>query len=167
MVVEESVNSRYGINYELNDDEKLFIAVIAGESISEGELGWQIVANVIMNRVGSREWAKFTTPREIIEQPHQFTCLSGGGSREYRKAVEYLENRVDDGGIYEQLISTVMPIYYNEVEDITGGAQLYYSPKHMNPPGSAPDWANSYKEIEVEGIEREDFVIFTGERVDQ
>lgn len=162
---DEDVCSDYGIDYELNDDEKLFIAVIAAESIGEGELAWKVVANVIMNRVGSAEWSNYVTPREVIEKKNAFSCLLNGGSKEYKKAVEYLENRVDDDGIYEQLIAVVMPIYYGEELDVTGGAQLYYSPKSMSPPGSEPWWASYYKQITVEGIDPNDFVLFTGERI--
>lgn len=161
---EENTSSKYGVDYELNEEEKLFIAVVAGESIGQGELGWQVVANMIMNRVGSREWAALKTPTEVMNSNH-FDCLKEGGSNEYNKAVKYLENRVNDNGIYEQLISVVMPIYHGETTDITGGAQLYYSPRSMKPPGSKPWWEKYYKKVTVEGIDPNDFVLFTGERI--
>lgn len=77
-VEDDNTSSNYGIDYDLNEDEKLFVAVVAAESIGEGELGWQVVANVIMNRIGSGEWKSFATPRQVIEQPLQFSCLLEG-----------------------------------------------------------------------------------------
>ncbi len=164
-IEEKHVKLKYGLNYELDKDEKFFIAVIAGESIGEGELAWQSIANVIMNRVGSREWSSLKTAREVMEQKGRFQCLSNGGSTEYCKAVEYMENRDGSDALYEQLISVIMPIYHGEVNDITGGAQLYYSPKSMNPPGSVPTWAAYYKRISVPGIDPNEFVFYTGERI--
>lgn len=162
---EGSGESDYGITYSLNEDEKLFVAVVAAESIGEGQLAWQVVSNVIMNRVGQREWSKLTTPTEVMKQKYQFSCLNDGGSPQYLKAVTYLKNRVDDGNTYEQIISVVMPIYHKEVSDITGGAQLYYSPKSMIPAGSAPSWASVYKQITVPGIKSDDFMLYTGEKI--
>jgi len=52
--------------------------------------------------------------------------------------MNYLTSRIDNNNIYEQLIAIVMPVYHSEVEDITGGAQLYYSPKSMVPVNSIP-----------------------------
>ena len=164
-VTEGSGKSDYDITYNLNEDEALFVAVVAAESIGEGQLAWQVVSNVIMNRVGQREWSKLTTPTEVMKQKYQFSCLNDGGSPQYLKAVNYLKNRVDDGNTYEQIISVVMPIYHREVSDITGGAQLYYSPKSMVPPGSAPSWASVYKQITVPGIKSDDFMLYTGEKI--
>lgn len=154
----------YGIYYDLSEEEKKFIAVVAGESIGQGPLAWKVIANVIMNRVGSREWSEYKTPSEVMIAKF-FSCLLPGYDEEYQLAMNYLENRVNDRNRYEQLISTVMPIYHKEVPDITGGAQLYYSPRSMKPPYSKPDWAASYKQIYIEGIDPDDFVIFTGEKI--
>lgn len=156
----------YDINYELDKDEEFFVAVVAAESVGEGELGWKVVANVIMNRVGQREWEDLKTPKAVMQQKDQFSCLKNGGSNQYKLAVNYLKNRKDDNNKYEQLISVVMPIYHGEVTDITNGAQLYYSPKSMVPPGSKPYWADKYKRIYVNGINSSDFVLYTGERID-
>jgi len=156
----------YDINYKLDKDEAFFVAVVSAESVGEGELGWKVVANVIMNRVGQREWEKLKTPRAVMEQPGQFSCLNDGGSPQYKKAVNYLKNRTNNNNKYEQLIAVVMPIYHGETTDITNGAQLYYSPKSMVPPGSKPYWADKYKRIYVSGINSNDFVLYTGERID-
>lgn len=96
-----------------------------------------------MNRIGQREWKHLKTPRAVIQQKNQFSCLNDGGSDQYKLAVNYLKNRRDDNNKYEQLISVVMPIYHGEVPDITNGAQLYYSPKSMTPPGSKPYWVDN------------------------
>ena len=54
--------------------------------------------------------------------------------------MEYLDNRDYSNDYYEQVISEVMPIYNREVNDITNGAQLYYTPATMVPEGSTPNW---------------------------
>lgn len=158
--------NKYDLSYKLDKDEQLFVAVITAESVGEGELAWKVVANVIMNRVGQREWSSLKTPRAVMEKKGQFSCLNNGGSPEYLKAVNYLNNRNGSYKECEKLITTVMPIYHKEVPDITQGAQLYYSPKSMVPPGSAPSWATKYKRIKVNGINSNDFMLYTGERID-
>jgi|GEM_PF-2057291 len=100
-----------------------------------------------------------------MEQKGAFSCLNSGGSTQYHKATNHLANRVDDNNTYEQLIAVVMPVYHGEVTDITGGAQIYYSPMSMVPAGSVPWWASSYKQITVAGINSSEFVLFTGEKI--
>jgi hypothetical protein len=100
-----------------------------------------------------------------VERKGDFSCLNSGGSAEYHKAMNYLKSRVDDNNIYEQLITIVMPVYQSETSDITGGAQLYYSPKSKVPAGSVPWWAEHYKKINVNGINSNEFILFTGEKI--
>lgn len=157
--------SDYGVNYALDEEEKIFISVIAAESIGEGKLAWEVVANVIINRVGQKEWKSLTTVKAVVQRKGDFSSLNNGGSAEYHKAMNYLTSRIDNNNIYEQLIAIVMPVYHSEVGDITGGAQLYYSPKSMVPVNSIPRWASYYKKINVNGINSNEFVLFTGDRI--
>lgn len=109
---------------------------------------------------------RFKDSKSCYATKRSIFLLKNGGSNQYKLAVNYLKNRKDDNNKYEQLISVVMPIYHGEVTDITNGAQLYYSPKSMVPPGSKPYWADKYKRIYVNGINSSDFVLYTGERID-
>jgi len=137
----------------LTEEQKIFIATIAGESIGQGSLAWEAVGNVIMNRIGVREWSKYSTATDVIKN----TGFDGYGSNEYKKAMEYLNNRTGDNQLYENLINTVMPVHNQTVDDITGGAQLFYSPRSM-PNGRKPNWNFTVlTEITVEGINANDF----------
>jgi len=68
-----------------------------------------------------------------------------------------VENRTGDNQLYESLISTVMPVYNRSVNDITNGAQLFYSPKSMTN-GQSPPWNFSVlTEVTINGINSNDF----------
>ena len=135
---------------KLTEEQRLFIATIAGESIGQGSIAWTAVGHVIMNRVADtkREWRNLNTVTDVIAQPWAFTCYTRE-EPEYVKALNYLINRTGDNKLYEELIQTVMPIYNKKTYDITGGAQLYYSPRSMVPAGSEPSWASSDELVEL------------------
>ena len=65
---------------------------------------------------------------------NNFTSIDGP---QYRLAMEYMESGRDpsfkNAARYEQVISTVIPIYNGEVADITNGAVFFskgYNPKY-------------------------------------
>jgi len=61
--------------------------------------------------------------------------FSAVGGPQYRLAMEYLTTGRADANTrphYQDLINTVLPIYYGMVPDITGGAHYFYSP-HLIP----------------------------------
>ena len=120
----------------LSEEEKLFVATVCGESIGQGDLAWRAIANVIMNRVSSKRYPDTVT--EVIQQNKAFSSYTDQDP-EYIKAMKYLENRTYEDETYEKVISTVMKIYSgDDLNDITQGSLMYFSPKSMIPPGTMP-----------------------------
>jgi len=143
----------------LSEEQKLFLATIAGESIGQGATAWAAIGHVIMNRVADRkhEWKEFNTVTKVIQQPWAFTCYTRQET-EYVKAKKYLDNRTKTNELYEELIRVALPIYNNTTTDTTKGAQLYYSPDSMDPPGTKPLWDfDKLVEITISGINSNDF----------
>jgi len=70
--------------------------------------------------------------------------------------MDYLNERDGWDFFIEEIIDQVLPIYNKEVDDISGGALLFYTPAVMDPPGSEPDW-NFYllEEIILPGVDPE------------
>ena len=137
----------------LTTDQKVLIATIAAEATvtAQGDpvssAGRQAMANVALNRVGSREWSKYTTVAEIC----QFTGFDGYGDKNYQDCMTYLNSRDGSNATYEAIIWDVMAAYDN---DITNGAQLYYTPAAMNPAGSCPNWNFSVlTEVTISGVD--------------
>ena len=137
----------------LTTDQKVLIATIAAEATvtAQGKpvssAGRQAMANVAINRVGSREWSKYTTVAEIC----QFTGFDGYGNKNYQACMTYLNSRDGSNATYEAIIWDVMAAYDN---DITGGAQLYYTPAAMKPAGSSPNWNFSVlTEVNIPGVD--------------
>lgn len=140
----------------LTKEQKVFISTIAGEGMltAKGKpvstVARQSIANVIVNRVGSREWKDYTTVSEICAN----TGFDAYDDNNYWSCMEYLDNRDYSNDYYEQVISEVMPIYNREVNDITNGAQLYYTPATMVPEGSTPNWAfDALEEVTIDGVD--------------
>ena len=134
-------------------DQKVLIATIAAEGAvnAHGEpvssSARQAMANVALNRVGSREWKEYTTVSEIC----QYTGFDGYGSINYNSCMEYLNNRDGQNEMYESIIWDVMQAYES---DITQGCQLYYTPADMSPPGSKPNWNFSLLvEVSIPGVD--------------
>ena len=138
---------------DLSDEEKVLVATIAAEATvnSQGDpvssAARQAMANVAINRVGSREWSEYTTVAEIC----QFTGFDGYGDENYQACMTYLNSRDGSNATYEAVIWDVMAAYDN---DITGGAQLYYTPATMKPAGSRPNWDfDVLTEVTISGVD--------------
>jgi len=114
-----------------SDDEfKLLVATVYGESAGSSETAWQAIAFVIKNRVGRREWIHHKTISDVIKK----TGFDAHTQRNtpYVLAEKYLNENKDRQGSnkrIEELIATLAPIHLGKKTDITGGAVLYYSPK--------------------------------------
>ncbi|MFA9466988.1 MAG: RHS repeat-associated core domain-containing protein [Velocimicrobium sp.] len=54
-------------NIKLTKEQKLLITTVYGEAANCSEASWEAIANVIMNRVGTREWKKYDTVTDVIE----------------------------------------------------------------------------------------------------
>ena len=123
------------MSQELTYDQKVFISTVYAEATTSA-LGYpvspiarQAVACVIMNRIGQREWTRFQTAEDVCA----YSGFSAYGSYNYQECMKYLENRDGSNLVIEELISQVMPVYTGELPDITGGAQLFYTPAAMKP----------------------------------
>ena len=120
---------------DLTPDQKVFIATIYAEALVSANgnyvspIARQAIACVIMNRIGQREWARFQTAGEVCA----FSGFSAHDSYNYQECMKYLDNRDGSNQQIEELISQVLPIYTGELPDITGGAQLFYTPAAMRP----------------------------------
>jgi len=84
----------------------------------------------------------------------------------YGKGFFYKINNILIEQLYiENLIRTVLPIYNRNttgVADITGGVQLFDSPRSMIPAGSSPPWvsSNQLSEVFIPGISQNSFRFF-------
>ena len=107
------------------------------------------VAHVINNRVGTTK--KRVNIEAVLSEPGQF---NGYGNANYLYAMEYYNTGKCDNAInkksLDECLAVVIPIYYNEDEDITGGALYFHS--FTNP----EQWRyhNSYTLVDVPGTEK-------------
>ena len=137
----------------LTDDEKVLIATIAAEATVTAagkpvsSQARQAMANVALNRVGQREWARYATVAQICE----FTGFDGYGNANYQACMEYLNNRDGSNQTYESIIWDVKAAYKN---DITNGCQLYYTPAAMANSTGIPNWNFSIlEEVMIPGVD--------------
>ena len=137
----------------LSENDKVLIATIAAEATvtAEGKSvsseARQAMANVALNRVGSREWEHLTNVAEVCK----YSGFNGYGDYNYYQCMEYLNNRDFSDKTYESIIWSVMKAYS---WDITDGCQLYYTPAAMSPPGSKPDWNfGKLEEVYIPGVD--------------
>ena len=142
------------VNLMLTDDQKVLIATIAAEGAvtlvgSEvSSQARQAMANVALNCVGQREWARYHSVAQIC----QYTGFDGYGTNNYYACMTYLNNRDGNNGMYEQIVWDVLAAYNS---DITNGCQLYFTPAAMGNPGAFPnDWNRSVlEEVEIFGVD--------------
>ncbi len=153
---------------DLSDDEILLVTTIYGEADACSENSWRAIANIIMNRVGVREWSQYKTPVEIVK----YTGFDAYKDRNvpYLEAEAYFKNRDYSNENIERMIQVIMPILRGEEDDITQNAVLYYSPEtqaamHKKEPQKykeVPDFAlsSSVEEVKITGTENDDFRFF-------
>lgn len=152
---------------ELSEELRLFIATIYGEADASSEYAWEAIANVIMNRVGKKDWKKYDTVTKVI--------ISSGfdaytqKNLPYKIAESYLKNRTGNNKRIENMIKIVSNVYYKKIIDITNNAVLYYSPKaqtalHKKYPSKykeTPCWNfKLLEEIKIKGAEKDDFKFY-------
>ena len=109
----------------MTDEQKHFISVIVGEAIGAKPKEQKAVAHTIMNR--------YYEPRDVWSEAKSVTDVlvydqyNAVGSPQYNTCMDYLNNRDGSNEVYENLISTVIPIYEGEEEDFTGGAHYIFN----------------------------------------
>ena len=109
----------------LTAEEKHFISVVAGEAIGENAKTQKAVAHTIMNRVKEPRdsWCNVTSVSDVLVSS-QYKAVGG---TQYNLCMEYLNNRNGNSLEYENLIAAVLPIYWGEEADFTGGAHFIFN----------------------------------------
>jgi hypothetical protein len=152
---------------EVSEELKLMIQTVYGEAAACSVAAWKAVSNVIMNRVGKREWKRHKTVTAVIKNSG-FDAYTNP-NQPYKTAKEYLTNRDGTNQILEQVIESVSDVYNGVISDNTNGCQLYYSPKaqealHNKYPNiypEKPNWNFSVlEEVIVSGAEKDDFKFY-------
>lgn len=137
----------------LSSDQKVLIATIAAEAsvTATGKRvssqARQAMANVALNRVGQREWARYKSVTEIC----QHTGFDGYGTSNYWACMNYLNHRDGENSTYEGIVWDVLAAYNT---DITGGCQLYFTPAAMTNASGFPAWNfNNLVEVTIAGVD--------------
>lgn len=157
----------------MNEDLRVFLATIYGEAAMSSIRAWMAVASVILNRVGHREWKKYTTPFAVVTNTG-FDAFSQKNAP-YKIAYELLvtPNRIDSASPLSRLQSAIEPIYHG-TEPITTDAVLYWSPKaqaalRIVHPGiwrEKPNWNfDLLEQVYPEGCEHDDFSFFRYKKI--
>ena len=127
----------------------LYAATIYAEAAGENLLSKRAIAHTIHNRVGVKEWKKYTTITAVITQPYQF---NGYNNALYRDAYSYYVTGVWENEIERQAMDDCLAVcraILEGDEDPTGGATFFHSL-------AAPeDWIyhEHYTLLTVEGTE--------------
>ena len=112
-------------------DIDAMVRTIYGEARNEPPEGQSAVASVILNR--ARQTGR--TPRDIVLEPNQFEPW---GNAKTRAELEALDPNSRD---YQQILANIAPALGGQ--DVTGGADHFYSPTAQSALGrSPPAWDN-------------------------
>lgn len=151
----------------MDRDLRIFISCIYGEAANCSAASWKAIASCILNRIGRREWKRFTTTTEII-------AMTGFDAFEhenvpFRQAMTLLASHPQGVGAVSRLLDAVLPLYERR-EPTIPGLVLYYSPKaqaalHKKNPevwrAPRPAWNFTLLEqLQVPGTEADDFAWF-------
>lgn len=141
----------------------IFVSTIYGEAAGQSPASWRAIANVIINRIKQgREWKKYKTPVEIIQNTGFDAYIQK--NMPYKEAYNYIANgaQTPNAKKIELLKSTVEPIFEGSEPDNTNGAVLYYSPKAQEKLyGKPPSWNfDLLEEVKVAGAESDDFKFY-------
>lgn len=156
-VLVDAMNTDYDTekHLELSYDQKVFVSTIYAEATSTAQgyyvspLARQAIANVIMNRIGQREWTKYKTAAEICA----YTGFTAYGNYYYEECMDYLNAQDGSNELIEEILAEVLPVYTHELPDITGGAQIFYTPAAMHP-GRSLGWNSALlEEVIISGVD--------------
>ena len=132
-------------------------AAVYAEAAAYNNQSKKAVANVIKNRVGTTtvNGKGFrNTIQDVISEPAQFSSY---GNKWYNEAITYyntgtIENEYDRM-VLKETMRVIIPIFYNEEEDITCGCTYFYSPISMVPKDRVPDWVSGKTEVIIDGVD--------------
>ncbi len=157
---------------KLDDDYKIFVATIYGESANSSVIAWKCIAWTIMNRVKYGEWNKMNSPVEVIKKTGYDAYTDRANHLPYKNAKKMLDDNTYKNNMkLNELHNAVLPIYKKIESDFTGGALSYFSPKaqlSLNKkypskyPNKVPKFAtsNQFEELKIEGLQKSDDFIF-------
>lgn len=126
------------------------------EAAGEGRRGMVAVGSVIANRRAWGRWGTkfsqvctFWVPAKKTGRPlAQFSCwVPEGGRTNHRALVEHA-NQLRVGRVPPTLrlaLDVARDVIAGAEPDPTGGADHYYAPTSMAPPGAVPTWADPAK----------------------
>lgn len=156
---------------KITDDFSIFSATIYGEAANQSEASWRAIAHVIMNRVGTREWKKLRTAKDVIEKSgfDAFTDKTNNYKYAYKLiSTTKTISEISDEKL-KRLASAVLPVFQGKDVDPTEGSVLYYSPlaqtklHAINPAvyREKPKWDFSkLVKVDVLGCEDDDFFFY-------
>ena len=144
------------------EEFSLFVATIYGEAGKSSEAAWKAIAWVIVNRIGTREWAAFQSAKAVIQNTgfDAYTQRTAPFNHGLTAMRHRSSHHIDP--VVERLIKAVRPAYLNIGADPTSNAVLYFSPKaqaalHKSSPSmykrDTPPWKfELLKEISIPGL---------------
>jgi peptidoglycan hydrolase-like protein with peptidoglycan-binding domain len=150
---------------EIADEFQILVATVFGEAAASSDVAQKAILWVMKNRVGSREWARFTSIASVIKNTG-FDAYTQKNVP-YVKAFNYMTTRSADtmDTRLERLIRTLRPVYRSSEQDSTSRAVLYYSPRaqaalHKKNPrlyAETPKWNFSVvQEVSIAGLRATD-----------
>jgi len=155
----ESGQSPLAYESAIQYEKAVFAAIIYGEAGAQNEQSKRAVANVIMNRVGTKE--TYNSIIDVVSDNNQFLSYQG---KMYNEAINYYTNGIIENEYSRRVLKKTMKIadsiYMGEEEDITGGCTNFYSPCSRKIKGSVPDWANNMTEVTIDGVDPWEFRFF-------
>lgn len=112
------------------------------EASGEGPNGMTAVGCVIRNRAAWGKWGP--TVRDVCLAHKQFSCWRpAGGTTNYGRLVLHADalRAGRQVAVMAKAFSVARGILGGQVPDVTRGADHYYAPAAMLPPGRVPEWA--------------------------
>lgn len=110
------------------------------EARSGGPMSMLAVGGVIRNRAAWGPWGR--SMRAVCLAPRQFSCWNPGTDRNHVRLVDLAEEIA--AGRTPEVLKTAYEIadaLAGDVDDLSNGADHYYAPAGMVPPGRVPKWA--------------------------
>ena len=118
------------MDLEKKDEFDLLLACVLGEAEGEPVFGKLAVACVVRNRVLDSRWPD--TYKDVLLQPFQFSCFLPAFLRP-----DIFERRYNDP-VWRECKASAFVVYHNWYQDVTNGANHYYSMIALDEP---PSWA--------------------------
>lgn len=123
------------------DDRSVLALTLHHEASGEGRQGMLAVGCVIRNRAAWGQWGP--TMRDVCLAHKQFSCWRpAGGTTNYGRLVMHADalRRGQRPPVLLAAFDCAASVIEG-AEDSTGGADHYWAPRAMVPPGRVPAWA--------------------------